>query len=94
MEKIEHNEQGHSGSFYVNSDGSKAAVLEYRKLGKDEIIIDHTHVSGIFKGKGVGKMLVEYAVRWARENNLKVVPQCSFAKAIIEKDETLQDVLH
>ena len=94
MENIQHSEQGNSGSFFMLEHGRKVAELNYRKSAKHEIIIDHTHVSDHLKGKGAGKLLVKDMVTWARQNNIKVVAQCSFAKATIDKDATLQDVLY
>lgn len=69
------------------------AEITYSKLGNTQIIIDHTEVSDALSGEGVGRKLVEHAVAHARENNLKVIPLCPFAKSIIERDESLQDVL-
>jgi predicted GNAT family acetyltransferase len=93
MEEIQHVEHGNSGTFFIKEGGSKAAQLDYRKSDKNEMVIDHTYVSPVLKGKGAGKALVYRAVEWAREHKMKVTPRCSFAKAVIEKDESLQDVL-
>ena len=93
MEEIQHEVSTNKGSFFINELGKKVAVLEYKKIDESEIVIDHTHVSDVLKGKGAGKLLVNAAVSWARENQIKIIPQCSFALAVIQKDATLQDVL-
>ena len=90
---IQHESGETKGAFYIEQDGNRVAEITYSKLGNTQIIIDHTEVSDALSGEGVGRKLVEHAVAHARENNLKVIPLCPFAKSIIERDESLQDVL-
>jgi uncharacterized protein len=61
--------------------------------GEKLIIIDHTEVSDSLKGKGAGKQLVSKAVDYARENNIKIIPLCTFAKSVFDKVPDFQDVL-
>ncbi|MNY72522.1 hypothetical protein D3C86_2110990 [compost metagenome] len=61
--------------------------------GPDKIIIDHTEVSPVFNGKGLGKKLVEKAVEVAREKNWKIVPLCPFAKKTFDRNPQFKDVL-
>jgi predicted GNAT family acetyltransferase len=93
---IKHNEPGSyyddAGAFYVDQEGKRLGELVYKKL-TDRIIIEHTEVSDELRGKGAGKQLVAAAVDYARKNNLKVVPLCSFAKGLISKVKEFQDVL-
>lgn len=67
--------------------------ITYSKAGDTKIIIDHTEVSDELRGESIGKALVEHTVNYARENQLQVIPLCPFAKSIIERGESLQDVL-
>lgn len=90
---IQHKSGETKGQFYLKDDHDIKAKITYSKLGTSQIIIDHTEVSGELKGRGVGKMLVEHAIEFARKNDLKVIPLCPFAKTIIERDSSLQDVL-
>ncbi len=91
--KIRHRSGETKGEFYYETNGEVKAKMTYSKLGTRQIIIDHTEVSDELRGKSVGKALVEYGVEYARENSLKVIPLCPFAKSIIERDTSLQDVL-
>ncbi len=43
-------------------------------------------------GQGLGKQLVEAVVNYARENNLKIIASCPFAKDVLEKNDDYQDV--
>jgi predicted GNAT family acetyltransferase len=90
---IQHKAGDSKGSFFIEKKGEIKAELTYSKAGDTGIIIDHTEVSDELRGKSVGKMLVEQAISFARENELKVIPLCPFAKSVIERDPALQDVL-
>jgi len=91
---IQHKEGESKGSFFVKKNGKMEAEITYSKAGNSKIIIDHTEVSDSLRGEGVGKALVEHAVNYARDNELRVIPLCPFAKSLIERDESLQDVLN
>lgn len=90
---IKHRSGETKGEFYFESDGKLKAKMTYSKLGNTQIIIDHTEVSDELRGQEVGKRLVEAGIQHARDNNLKVIPLCPFAKSIIERDKSLQDVV-
>lgn len=90
---IQHKEENSKGSFFIEENGELKAEITYSKAGDTKIIIDHTEVSDELRGENIGKELVEHAVDYARKNGLKVIPLCPFAKSVIERDKTLQDVL-
>ncbi|WPO77593.1 GNAT family N-acetyltransferase [Flavobacterium sp. KACC 22761] len=81
------------GYFEAVEDGKEAGKMTYTWAGDSKFIIDHTEVSPDFNGKGVGKKLVMAAVEYARENNLKIIPLCPFAKSVFDKVEEIRDVL-
>lgn len=81
------------GLFFVQQAKEILAKMHLRKRGEDRIIIEHTEVSEKLKGQGVGKLLVNHAVEFARKNNLKIVPLCPFAKAVLMKSKEFEDVL-
>lgn len=90
---IQHKTGDSKGSFFIEKDGEVKAEITYSKAGDTKIIIDHTEVSDELRGEGIGKALVEHTVKYAREHELKVIPLCPYAKSVIERDESLQDVL-
>ena len=91
---IQHKEGESKGSFYIEKGGETVAEITYSKAGDTKIIIDHTEVSEELRGEDIGKTLVEHAVGYARENNKTVIPLCPFAKSVIERDKSMQDVLN
>lgn len=93
--EIQHtNANTSKGLFYVAGTDKHLAEMTYSKAGDQLIIIDHTEVSDQLRGKGAGKQLVMAAVQFARENRIKILPLCPFAKSVFEKDPDIQDVLH
>lgn len=91
--KIQHDEHGAKGAFYIEKNGEWIAELTYRREGQRKIVVDHTEVDKSLQDKGVGKQLVEEAVKFARKNNLLIKPTCPFAKSVLEADEDYEDVL-
>ena len=91
--QIQNEEHGAKGAFFIEQDGEWIAEMTYKKSGGDKIIVDHTEVDESLQGKGVGKDLVEAGVKFARENNLKIVAECRFAKKVIDETPEFQDVL-
>ena len=92
--EIKHTDNGKEGSFYVELDGKKEAEMTYFYKNKDTIDIDHTEVKESLKGQGVGYKLIEEAVAFMRNKNLKAVTSCSYAKSIFEKNQAeYQDVI-
>ena len=81
------------GYFEALEDGKQAGKMTYTWAGDSKFIIDHTEVNEDFNGKGVGKKLVMKAVEFARNNNLKIIPLCPFAKSVFDKTAEIHDVL-
>jgi len=81
------------GFFKAVSDGKEAGRMTYSWAGSDKFIIDHTEVNPEFNGQGVGKKMVLAAVEYARENGLKIIPLCPFAKAMFDNISEIRDVV-
>jgi uncharacterized protein len=72
-------------------DGS-FAIAEY-ELFPDRIVFTHTEVPPEHEGKGIGSALIRFALRSARDRELKVIPICPFFAAYIRKHAEEQDLL-
>lgn len=80
-------------SFYIgDSEENPVAIMTYVLSGEDLIIVDHTYVSDELKGQGVAKLLLKELVDWARKENKKIIPQCSYVEAQMEKNEEYHDI--
>lgn len=68
------------------------AVAEYQREG-DTIIFTHTEVPETLRGQGVGEQIARYALDQAREQGLRVVPQCPFIAAFIRRHSEYQSLV-
>lgn len=89
---MEHNKSEGRGIFTLTEEGKKAGEMTYSRRDKN-IVLEHTEVDPNFQGKGIGKKLIKEAVDYARENDLKIIPECSYAKKILERSSEYDDVL-
>ena len=92
-ELIELELNGSKGYFYVSVDGKQEGKMTFVFAGNDKIIIDHTEVNLGNNGKGYGKKMVDKAVEYAREKNIKIIPLCPFAKKVFDNTPEFRDVL-
>ncbi len=90
---IQHKEIGGKGLFYYEEEGKILAEMVYTKPAADKMIIEHTEVDDVLKGKNAGMQLLNTAVEYARHNNIKVIPLCPFAHAMFKKKPEIRDVL-
>ena len=77
--------------FELEVDGHRA-IAAYQLEG-DTIVFTHTLVPKKLEGRGVGSRLIRGALDAARDRGLKVIPQCPFVKAYIERHSEYRDLL-
>lgn len=80
---IQHDQQAHQ--FFTVIDG-KTSLLKYAVLA-DGKTLDYysTFVPPELRGRHIGHALVIFALNYARENNLKIIPSCPFIAKLIER---------
>jgi predicted GNAT family acetyltransferase len=86
---IEREELNGVHEFVLRVDGERLGVLEYTRPDVGLMRIEYVEVDPSLRGTGLGKQLVEKAVAFARDAKLKVVPICSYARAVITRDANL-----
>lgn len=81
--------------FYIGESQDKAkAMITWVPSISGVIIIEHTVVDPELAGQGVGKQLVDKVVKMAREENLKIIATCKFARETLQGSEKYRDLLH
>ena len=75
--KFDNNERG---AFVVEEEGKRVAEMAFGRSGPN-LIIYHTEVADQLTGQGVAGQLLEKMVNFAREENLQVVPLCTYVHA-------------
>ena len=81
-----------TGRFELSQDGA-TAFAEYR-VGDGDMLLPHTVVPEALGGHGIGGLLAQAALGYARQHGLKVKPTCSFIAAYITRHPDWQDVVH
>lgn len=69
------------------------AYLSYHSLSGSLKTFEHTIVPPSLGGRGIGSLLVEFALNHAREQNWRVKATCPFVAKFIEKHPQYRDVL-
>jgi predicted GNAT family acetyltransferase len=86
---VTHNTQ--ASRFEIQVEGH-LAVLEYQMQG-NVMVCTHTEVPEALGGRGLGSKLARAALEYARQNNLKVWPLCSFVAGYIQKHPEYQSLV-
>jgi uncharacterized protein len=77
--------------FYIIVDNLESH-LEYVKT--DNIInLNHTFVPYELRGKGIAGQLVKAALNFAEENNLKIIPSCSYVADYFQRHKECKKLL-
>lgn len=87
--QVNRNENTHK--FEVSMDG-RLASLDYTMEGPD-LALDHTFVPREMRGQGIAQQLAETALNYARDNNFKVLPYCTFVQQYIADHPEYQDLV-
>ncbi|WP_432672076.1 GNAT family N-acetyltransferase [Flavobacterium sp. SM2513] len=64
---------------------SSLAIIDFQKIEPNILDLIHTEVPAALSGKGVGSKLVSGALQYCKDNNLQIIPSCSFVESYIEK---------
>jgi predicted GNAT family acetyltransferase len=89
---VQHEEHGQRGTFFILQDGERIGEMTYRRAGAALAIIDHTEVVPRLRGKAIARKLFDAAVKWARDNQIRLGATCSYAEVQLARDPSLQDV--
>lgn len=81
----------HNQKFYVIL-GDLESHLEYVKMN-DVLDLIHTYVPHQLRGKGIAAKLVNAALVYAKKNNLKIIPSCSYAASYIQKNKEYEKLI-
>lgn len=80
--------------FYIgDNEDNPLGEITLSNMDENTITIEHTIVKDELKGQGAAKQLVKKVVDFAREENKKVIPVCTYAKSEFERNKEYEDVL-
>ncbi|MEV4386964.1 GNAT family N-acetyltransferase [Micromonospora sp. NPDC049580] len=78
--------------FEILVDDALAGFTAYLPRG-EVLVFTHTEVDSGFQGKGVGSALIRGALDQVRARGGRVVPQCPFVAAFIDKHPEYADLV-
>jgi hypothetical protein len=78
--------------FVSDLDGAEA-VLEYQQRSGGVLDYRHTFVPEALRGRGAAKKLVLFALDYARDNGLKVIPTCPYVAKVIRENPEYSTLL-
>ena len=87
-EKVIHEKENERFIIYMDE---KEAFVEY-KTGEDKLNLFHTYTDPELRGRRLAAQVVRAALEFAKENNLKVVPTCSYVQAFIKKNDEYEEL--
>lgn len=80
--------------FFVGEDElNPEAYVSYKVDDEGDLIIDSTEVANQLSGQGIGSTLVNMVVEYAQDEDKKIVPQCPFARAVMEREEETKQMI-
>lgn len=87
---IQHNQEQQRFELDVNND--ELAHLDYRRDG-DTLVYHHTFVPEAARGRGHAATIVRAGLDYARDNNFKVVPSCSYVAGFIDRNPEFSELV-
>jgi predicted GNAT family acetyltransferase len=77
--------------FETTVDGFRS-VLEYER-GNGEIVMTHTFVPPALRGRGIAEKLVRAGLDYARSEQYRVIPSCSYVDLFIRRHPEFQTLV-
>jgi predicted GNAT family acetyltransferase len=90
---IEREELNGTHEFVLRINGERFGFLEFTRPDVGLMCIEHVEVALELRGSGLGRQLVQKAVAFAKDAKLRVVPICSYARAVMQRDPALAAAL-
>lgn len=86
---VKHDKENHK--FYLEVEGGEV-LLDYRFADDKTLEFYHTYTPFELRGRGLAAKVVEEGFKFARENNYKVIPSCSYVAVYLERHKELEDL--
>lgn len=85
-------ELGQEEFVFRNEDsGTVNGEITWTQLA-DVMVVEHTYVREEMRNQGLAKKLVDRAAQYARENEYKIEPVCSYVAAVFERSDEYEDI--
>ena len=78
--------------FFVEHDG-ETAYLSYQQLPDGTLDYAHTYTPNEVRGLGIASAIIRYALDYARENDIRIIPSCPFVESYIDRHSEYADLV-
>ena len=89
MDEVKHDAT--TGEFYLETEDGKA-FLCYR-IDENYVDFFHTFVPPGLRGKGVAEQIVAKGFAYAQQQQLQVLPSCSYVKKLAKKNPAWEQLI-
>ncbi|ARN77521.1 hypothetical protein BST97_05715 [Nonlabens spongiae] len=86
-------EQEKKGYALAKESRERMGTMTYVLDERENIVIEHTIIADNNTNPMLGLRLLELIVDLARRNEVKIIPQCPFARALMQRKTEWHDVL-
>ncbi|GAB3720066.1 GNAT family N-acetyltransferase [Nocardiopsis nanhaiensis] len=80
--------------YEVSADGRVVGFSAYHLVAEGVLALPHVEVEPEFEGKGVASALMRESLDQVREQGLRIMPICPFARAFLERNPDYADLVH
>ncbi len=83
-----------SGIFYIgkNKEDYQTKVT-YTFFRDDVIVIKETRSKKEYRGQGQAKKVLAAVIEWAREKDMKILPECPYASKVMRENDDYTDMI-
>lgn len=84
-----------TNKFYIGeTEDQIIAEITYIFINKEAINVNHTFVDPSLRGEGIARKLMDEVVIYAKENNLKIKPTCSYAVKVFPRYPEYEELIY
>jgi len=90
---FENKKSGNGGFISMKNHQEEIGRLTYTIMPENNVlIVSYVMIYPKFEGQGLGKILVEKSVEFARENQWKLKAHCSYAHSVLMRKNDVDDI--
>jgi len=86
--------QGENLFFIKDDQGKTLAEITFVYINPKAINVNHTFVDPSLRGQGIARKLMDKVVEFAKEEQLKIKPTCSYAVKVFPRYDEYEDLIY
>lgn len=84
-----------AGIFFIGPDKENyKAKVTYYFSRDDVVVVDQTITNEQFRGQGLAHKVLIALLEWAREQGVKILPECPFAAKVMRENDDYSDMIY